>query len=47
MEAVDRVLTGRTRTTGDASAGAIFDALDFLRPLSPHLSLYVPHGTRG
>lgn len=39
VEAVDRVLTGRTRTTGVASAGAIFDAPDFLRALSSHLSL--------
>ncbi|GIH63172.1 saccharopine dehydrogenase family protein [Microbispora siamensis] len=39
VEAVDRILTGRTRTTGVASAGAIFDALDFLRALSPHISL--------
>jgi short subunit dehydrogenase-like uncharacterized protein len=46
VEAVDRILTGRTRTTGVASAGAIFDAADFLRALSPHLSLHVPTGTR-
>lgn len=39
VEAVTRVLTGRTRTTGVASAGAIFDAPDFLRALSAHLSL--------
>ncbi|MEO3830030.1 hypothetical protein [Actinomadura sp. B10D3] len=38
VEAVDRVLTGRTRTAGVASAGAIFDAPDFLRALSPHIS---------
>ncbi|ROO83703.1 saccharopine dehydrogenase-like protein [Actinocorallia herbida] len=38
VEAVHRVLTGRTRTTGVASAGAIFDAADFLRALSAHLS---------
>ncbi|MEO3754742.1 saccharopine dehydrogenase NADP-binding domain-containing protein [Streptomyces sp. B6B3] len=42
VEAVDRVLTGRTRTTGVASAGAAFDAPDFLRALSSHLSLHVP-----
>ncbi|GAA3261181.1 saccharopine dehydrogenase NADP-binding domain-containing protein [Nonomuraea helvata] len=47
VEAVDRILTGRTRTTGVASAGAIFDAPDFLRALSPHLSLHVPLDTRG
>lgn len=39
VEAVDRILTGRTRTVGVASAGELFDAPDFLRALSPHLSL--------
>ncbi|GAA1579532.1 saccharopine dehydrogenase NADP-binding domain-containing protein [Actinomadura kijaniata] len=39
VEAVRRVLAGETRTTGVASAGEIFDAADFLRALSPHLSL--------
>ncbi|MFC0032706.1 saccharopine dehydrogenase family protein [Micromonospora chaiyaphumensis] len=39
VEAVDRILDGRTRATGVASAGAIFDAPDFLRALSAHLSL--------
>ncbi|MGW5262849.1 saccharopine dehydrogenase family protein [Microbispora sp. NPDC004025] len=39
VEAVDRILTGRTRTDGVASAGEIFDAPDFLRALSPHISL--------
>ncbi|MET7981504.1 MULTISPECIES: saccharopine dehydrogenase NADP-binding domain-containing protein [unclassified Streptomyces] len=38
VEAVDRILTGRTRTVGVASAGEIFDAPDFLRTLSPHIS---------
>jgi hypothetical protein len=38
VEAVGRILTGRTRTTGAASAGEIFDAADFLRALSAHLS---------
>lgn len=38
VEAVERILTGRTRTTGVASAGELFDADDFLRALSPHLS---------
>ncbi|MFD5322091.1 saccharopine dehydrogenase family protein [Streptomyces sp. NPDC127098] len=38
VEAVHRVLTGRTRAVGVASAGAIFDAPDFLRALSAHLS---------
>ena len=39
VEAVDRVLSGRTRTVGVASAGAVFDAGDFLRSLSDHLSV--------
>ena len=42
VEAVDRILTGRTRTVGVASAGEIFDAPDFLRALSPHLTLHGP-----
>ncbi|MFI6780085.1 saccharopine dehydrogenase family protein [Micromonospora sp. NPDC050276] len=47
VEAVDRILTGRTRTIGVASAGAVFDAPDFLRALSSHLTLHVPLGTNG
>ncbi|MEE1791373.1 saccharopine dehydrogenase NADP-binding domain-containing protein [Streptomyces sp. BE308] len=43
VEAVRRILTGRTRTTGVASAGAMFDAPDFLRALAPHLSVGLPH----
>ncbi|MFF8974750.1 saccharopine dehydrogenase NADP-binding domain-containing protein [Streptomyces sp. NPDC014995] len=39
VEAVHRILTGRTRTVGVASAGELFDAPDFLRALSAHLSL--------
>lgn len=39
VEAVGRILTGRTRTAGVASAGAVFDAPDFLRALSAHISL--------
>jgi saccharopine dehydrogenase-like NADP-dependent oxidoreductase len=39
VEAVHRVLTGQTRTVGVASAGAIFDALGFLRALSAQISL--------
>ncbi|MCG5451618.1 MULTISPECIES: saccharopine dehydrogenase NADP-binding domain-containing protein [Micromonospora] len=35
VEAVGRVLDGRTRTSGVASAGEMFDAADFLRALSP------------
>jgi len=42
VEAVRRVLAGRTRTTGVASAGAMFDAADFLRALHPHLSVELP-----
>ncbi|MEW9551877.1 trans-acting enoyl reductase family protein [Nonomuraea sp. NPDC050783] len=42
VEAVDRILTGRTRTAGVASAGEIFDAPDFLRALSPHVSVDLP-----
>lgn len=43
VEAVHRVLTGQTRATGVASAGAMFDAADFLRALSPHLEVEFPH----
>lgn len=43
VEAVQRVLSGHTRTTGVASAGAMFDPADFLRALSPHLSVDLPH----
>ncbi|WP_049564525.1 saccharopine dehydrogenase family protein [Nonomuraea sp. SBT364] len=39
VEAVDRILSGRIRTTGVASAGEIFDAADFLRSLSPYISV--------
>ncbi|MFD1831330.1 saccharopine dehydrogenase family protein [Streptomyces desertarenae] len=39
VEAIDRILAGRTRATGVASAGEIFDAADFLRALSPHIDL--------
>lgn len=37
VEAVERILTGRTRTSGVAAAGEIFDAADFLRALAPHV----------
>ncbi len=43
VEAVQRILAGHTRTTGVASAGAMFDAVDFLRALTPHLSVELPH----
>ncbi|GAA2779835.1 saccharopine dehydrogenase NADP-binding domain-containing protein [Kitasatospora paracochleata] len=39
VEALDRVLTGRTSTVGVASAGEIFDAPDFLYALAPHITL--------
>jgi hypothetical protein len=41
VEAVRRILAGETRTTGVASAGAMFDAVDFLRSLPKHLSVVV------
>ncbi|RSS60049.1 trans-acting enoyl reductase family protein [Streptomyces sp. WAC01280] len=39
VEAVHRVLTGQIKTVGVASAGAIFDAPDFLRTLTEQTSL--------
>ncbi|WP_432115718.1 saccharopine dehydrogenase NADP-binding domain-containing protein [Streptomyces sp. S1] len=42
VEALDRVLTGRTGAVGVVSAGAAFDAAAFLRALSPHLSVELP-----
>ncbi|WP_433306446.1 saccharopine dehydrogenase NADP-binding domain-containing protein [Actinoplanes sp. CA-030573] len=39
VEAVERILTGRARATGVASAGAMFDARDFLAALSPHITV--------
>lgn len=39
VEAVHRVLTGQTRAVGVVSAGEIFDAADFLRALSSHVSV--------
>ncbi|MGW0121495.1 saccharopine dehydrogenase NADP-binding domain-containing protein [Streptomyces sp. NPDC003327] len=42
VEAVHRILTGRTRTTGVASAGALFDAPSFLRALAPHITVDLP-----
>ncbi|MFF9363561.1 hypothetical protein [Streptomyces griseoluteus] len=35
----ERVLTGRIKTPGLASAGEIFDAADFLHALAPHIAL--------
>jgi hypothetical protein len=43
VEAVHRILGGQTRTSGVASAGEIFDAPDFLRALSAHISLEPRH----
>jgi hypothetical protein len=40
VEAVQRILAGGTRTTGVASAGAMFDAADFLQALTPDLLLH-------
>ncbi|MEU2478167.1 saccharopine dehydrogenase NADP-binding domain-containing protein [Streptomyces sp. NPDC013130] len=37
VEAVSRILAGRIRAVGVASAGRIFDAADFLHALSAHL----------
>lgn len=39
VEAVHRILTGRTRTVGVASAGNLFDAPDFLSALAPHITV--------
>ncbi|WP_030174514.1 saccharopine dehydrogenase family protein [Spirillospora albida] len=44
VEAVDRILTGRTQATGVASAGEVFDAAGFLRALSPHISVDLREG---
>ncbi|HEY2556644.1 MAG TPA: saccharopine dehydrogenase NADP-binding domain-containing protein [Diaminobutyricibacter sp.] len=38
VEAVVRILTGRTKQTGVAPAGAMFDAADFLDSLVPHVA---------
>jgi hypothetical protein len=46
VEAVARVLDGRTRSAGVASAGKMFDAPDFLRALSAHITLAVHDGPR-
>jgi len=42
VEAVQRILAGKTRTTGVASAGAMFDPADFLRSLAPYLAVELP-----
>ncbi|WP_327683246.1 saccharopine dehydrogenase family protein [Kitasatospora sp. NBC_00458] len=43
VEAVRRILAGQARTTGVASAGAMFEAAEFLEALSPYLSVDLPH----
>lgn len=42
VEAVQRVLAGQAKTAGVASAGQLFDAPDFLRALSAHISVDLP-----
>ncbi|MFJ9780454.1 saccharopine dehydrogenase NADP-binding domain-containing protein [Amycolatopsis sp. NPDC101161] len=37
VEAVERILSGRTKATGVASAGEMFDAAEFLKALHPHI----------
>jgi hypothetical protein len=39
VEAVARILTGRTKVKGAAPAGEVFDAPDFLKALSPHVTV--------
>ncbi|MEV6816890.1 hypothetical protein [Micromonospora sp. NPDC051296] len=46
VEAVHRLFGSQTGTSGVASAGKIFDAPDFLRTLSAHLSLEPRHESR-
>lgn len=43
VEAVQRVLAGRTRTVGVASPGEVFDAPDVLRALSAHITVDSHH----
>ncbi|MFJ3668647.1 saccharopine dehydrogenase family protein [Streptomyces sp. NPDC090106] len=47
VEATTRILTGRTHRVGVASAGELFDARDFLRALSPHVTVDVPSSPSG
>jgi saccharopine dehydrogenase-like NADP-dependent oxidoreductase len=42
VEAVRRLIAGQARTTGAASAGAMFDAADFLRSVAPHITVELP-----
>ena len=46
VEAVERILSGRTRVKGVASAGQIFDAPDFLRALAPRITVEGVPGVR-
>jgi hypothetical protein len=46
VEAIHRILSSQTRTSGVASAGEIFDAPDFLRALAAHISLEPRHEPR-
>jgi Saccharopine dehydrogenase NADP binding domain len=39
VEAVERILSGRTKAKGVVPAGEIFDAPDFLRALAPHITV--------
>lgn len=39
VEALERILDGRTRTTGVVAAGELFDAPDFLKALEPWVTL--------
>ena len=43
VEAVQRILDGRFRHAGIASAGAMFDAADFLQSLAPHIKVEFGH----
>lgn len=45
VEAVHQILTGRIKTVGVASAGEIFDALDFLEGLAPRIMVEFDHHT--
>ncbi|MBO3743201.1 saccharopine dehydrogenase NADP-binding domain-containing protein [Actinoplanes sp. NEAU-H7] len=42
VEAVSRLLTGRSKAVGVVSAGAAFDARDFLDALADHLTIQAP-----
>jgi hypothetical protein len=44
VEAVRRILSGRTRATGVTTPGELFDAGDFLAALAPHLTVSQPAG---